>query len=392
MRRNWEKLGRSAIPVAHLSGKKPEVLVEYDGPQLVLHRANLAIHLGLLADVDERAQRWLLAPMSRLELEALALGGLPMREVFSRKATLEVVDFKGSTALPLSWTIAIDEVPMGVLPARGAPLPSFARSHLRKLLKIKLVHQTGLRLRFAGLPVHESHIELSALGRISQAFQRLMTLIGESLGIHAIADRGGVPSTELLAGPTSKGSFAVSIKAADPDVFAKILGRYQGLIQAAHENPERLLDEVKPSSALGKGLAAYLVTLEDLKAETFVESPGAQVFVSHTAVGRIRSAMKLPRKPREQVEPLENQLEPTEHRGYFDHFGTDDASFVFYDLDSSEELRGKVSPALTDRIRSQGKQEASVGRITRYRATIEHRDGGHYLLGFEEIGQLKLEY
>jgi hypothetical protein len=388
MNYEWKNLGQSAMAL-HFGEAKREVLVEYDGPQLILFRAKDGDFLGLAVDSDEKIQRWLLAPASKLELETLALGNLPMCDVFSRKQSLVLVDFGRFTDPKALYPITIAEVPDDILPVSGALLPSYARTHLAKLLKVKPLPAHSLRLRFAGAPVRGSEIELSALGTLAHGFQSLVIAIGEALGVYAIPD-GELPSTALLAGATSGGSFAITIRAANDGTFSKIVQRYKQLLRLAFEDKEGLSSELAPHATLRKAFLGYLKSLEDLKAEALIESPETSVYVGHHGLKSVREMMK-PSQAKKRARAVEAEpSERTQHRGYFDAFATSDATFAFSDIDRGEQIDGKVSAALAKKVRDQHLIEANVGRLTMYRITIERDPAGVLLVDFTAIGQSRL--
>jgi len=384
MKRDWSSLVAPSFLVPEPKAKI-DVLVEYDGPQLILRGQNL----GLLADADRNLERWLLTNVTKLELEALALGALPMRDIFSRKNSITVVDFAGLKSPRHSWTITPEQVPPGILPTPKAALPTSARAFLQKKLKMKPHAATVRRLRFAGMPVHGSAIEFSALSKLVGSFQEILTSIGQALGIHAIAT-DGLPSTTLLAGATSEGSFAIHLHASDQAVLDKVLERYRSLVTLAHENVASFAEEVTPESQLGREFEAYFGDLADLKAESLIEIPGATVYVGPAYAQTIRVALKRPRKPRVTAPTLPHEV--TVQRGYFDRFAADDATFAFFDIDSGRQRQGTVSASLKRKVSDQGSQEAAVGRITMYRATIEHHGSELVLVAFDELGQAQLKF
>jgi hypothetical protein len=379
------------MPLAADYSTKTMVLFEYNGPQIVLCEHGRAKRLGLFAGEDGKPgpDVWLFAEVSHLELEALARGRLPMRSAFTRKDSLRLLEFDKSNRPTRAWTIGHESVLAGILPVTGAPLPTSSREQLMKLLKLKT--DVGRRIRFAGAPVRENAIELAALARLTQSVQSILTTIGQSLGLGARLTDDGLPATALLADATSLGSFAIHVRAANSDVFERVVRQYERLVNLAFEDDDQLAKEVPPGSPLGKSLRSYLKVLQELQAETMLDGPETHVYVGFNGANRARAALKVKSTPK-QAAALEEVSPQIALRGYFHEFGIEAATFSFFDIDDDKTTSGKVSPLLMKRISERALQEASVGHLTRYRAVIEQRGDSNVLLDFEKIGQLSLTF
>jgi hypothetical protein len=114
----------------------PHVLVEYDGPRLVLYRWGSIDRIGIPNDPESNPALWYLARTSKFELEALAGGDLPMRDIFSRKNQIRAIEIDATGRALRAWNMVPDDVDQGVLPAIGAPLPAASRTVLSRLLSI----------------------------------------------------------------------------------------------------------------------------------------------------------------------------------------------------------------------------------------------------------------
>ena len=95
------------------------VLIEYDGPELVVLSGDPA-RLAVLTDSDVTTRRWLVAPMSRGELTALLGGQVRLRDLLA-KPEISLVDETpdGFFSLPFSFDMVRPED----LPAPWARLP-----------------------------------------------------------------------------------------------------------------------------------------------------------------------------------------------------------------------------------------------------------------------------
>jgi len=390
MRFDWSKLGPPSMPEAWDYPTRFDVLVEYDGPQLALVEHSMGRSLALFADFLPDRVRWIFSATSILELEALASGGVAMRGVFSRKDNLRIVDL-GARNKPLAvWSVEPGDIPQKILPVRGAPLPAFAREPLLKKLKVRTsFNPAERRIRFAGGPVHEHTIEFAALARLSQWIQNLWTAIGEALGIHEIRERDGMPSTALMAAANGPGSFSIDVRAANEKVFDLVAQRYDTLVGLAFDDLEKLSAELSQHPELAKTFRSYLGVLEELRAEAFVETPGARIYIGCQGVNGAREVLKPSKRastPRNDNETPETSTDLV-IRGYFDVFGVAPPSFKFVDIDTGDLVQGSVAQSLVDRISGRKEQEAAVGRMTRYRITVERGPDDDVLKGFEALGQ-----
>jgi hypothetical protein len=387
MRREWP-IGNASIPEERDAGMRVDVLVDLEGPQLVLYSKGKQRHIGIFADSDGNAERWLIADTTLLELESLARADLPMRDVFSRKPRLRAVDFDSSRKAIRFWSIATTDVPVGILPVRGAPLPSSARKLLSQKLRLKAAIAKQRRIRFEGAAVSDSSIELGALSTLTRVFQRLWTAIGHALGDSALIDNT-LPITAVFASAFKPGSFAVHVKAANDEVFDRVLADYRRILSLAHDDPEKLARELLKHEQLRESLDAYLKALGDLQTETIVEGPSARAYVGCSATRSVRSALK-GAVVAPSADDAEKAVEQTTRRGYFDEFGLKDETFAFYDMDADETVTGSVASGLLKRIRDLGTKEAAVGKVTRYRATIERRGSKRFLVDFQRLGQISI--
>src|SRR5216683_2722956 len=67
-----------------------EVLIEYDGPQVIIAQQGNAQFLSLCIDEDESGSRWLEAPLSPLEKTAMLSGALAVRDVLLKHGVVLV--------------------------------------------------------------------------------------------------------------------------------------------------------------------------------------------------------------------------------------------------------------------------------------------------------------
>lgn len=374
MKLAWPTLNRANLFLSGGLGKS-DVLVEYDGPLLAMFSPSTGSQaLGVAADWDESGERWVLADISSMEIEAMARGALPVREIFS-KEELNVVDFDQSGSFVGAWLVEPASIPTGALPSVGAILPREARSYLVKKHRVK--EPSTPRLRVAGSRVHGSKIEFSALSRITGTFQSLWVSLGVQRGILELPAAYGASPSTLMAGSFSAGSFAVEIQVADGSAFEKILAEYNRVVNLARGDDDELTSAISDPSALGR-LREFMKALSDLRMEATLETASEVVYVGHARArvvsASIRAHLKDARKKKAR-----QATTTTSRQGYFEEVGLPDKTFEFSDIETGEVIRGTMNAKLAKEIRSRG---AQVGGKELYIATFAQKSDKTTLVSF----------
>lgn len=106
-----------------------QVLVEYDGPQIVTLRGADGLYLGIASDEDDAFVRWIYAPLAVTELRALLEGSATLREAV-QKPKVYVVDVDHDGAPVHTWEYPGAQLRDDDLPAPGALLPRAIRDEL----------------------------------------------------------------------------------------------------------------------------------------------------------------------------------------------------------------------------------------------------------------------
>ncbi|HSN98041.1 MAG TPA: hypothetical protein VLS89_07070 [Candidatus Nanopelagicales bacterium] len=106
-----------------------QVLVEYDGPQIVTARGPRGLYFGLAADEDDLAVRWIYAPITGTELRALAAGAICTRDAIS-KPQVHVIDVDHHGKPLRAWACDAAQIGDENLPDPGALLPRATRDAL----------------------------------------------------------------------------------------------------------------------------------------------------------------------------------------------------------------------------------------------------------------------
>jgi hypothetical protein len=107
-----------------------QVLVEYDGPQIVTLRGAGGLYLGIASDESDAFVRWIYAPLTETELRALLEGTGTLREAV-QKPRVYVVDVDHDGTPIQAWEYPGERLRDDDLPARGALLPRAIRDELK---------------------------------------------------------------------------------------------------------------------------------------------------------------------------------------------------------------------------------------------------------------------
>jgi hypothetical protein len=360
---------------------KAEVLVEYDGPRVVLFRSPKVDRLGIVVEPGVDPEHWILARVSKMELEELARGALPVRDVFSHRDDLRWLELDGKWKPLRARTIGCAEIPDGILPVRGAPLPDTSRPYLFKLLRLRKERSAARRIRLDGSLIRDNRIAFAALAQIAQALQNFWSSIGETLGLIATGDASGIAPTTLLAEATGRGSFVLNVHAPDEQAFDRVLVDYRRIVRGAFDDDVQITEELSANAPLARSLDAYLKTLETWGAEAVIEAPATRSYVGHSSARSIRAALK-PAPSEEADQPDER---PTRKlAGYFVAFDMGNAEFQFHHVEANETITGKIAANLAKGMRERGDKEATVGLRTRYAVTIEERHAKSLLVAFSK--------
>ncbi len=235
--------------------KVVHILIEYEGPQLILLKTDVAdgeYFLGLAADHGKDFDRWIHAPITKLELEALARGGIAMRDVFTGKTAVDIVDYDVDEHPRRVWSIPASKIPKGILPVKDALLPSFVREEITSeffpAALARDANPASPLFRLVGRPVYENKISFGGLGEVILGLQRLWTAIATMLQIEVTAGTSNRPKPSphtLLFGAMVPSSFGVELAVIDHDVFERIAAEYTRLVRGSFQenSDERLLTE-----------------------------------------------------------------------------------------------------------------------------------------------------
>lgn len=119
MRSSWR------LPNARVSlhdWNEKDVILDFNGPQLVLLESEGRLYLSVASDADEEFVRWLRAPISNHEYRALLAGETTVLECI-RKPEILVVDTDQYGTPTAEYSVSADSLNDENLPLAGSVLP-----------------------------------------------------------------------------------------------------------------------------------------------------------------------------------------------------------------------------------------------------------------------------
>lgn len=341
------------------------VLIDYDGPQLALFKdRSRQRYIGLATNAEDHATRWIQAPVSLLEIEALCDQGITMRNVVC-KPELEVIDYIDDRP-KRSWRIRPEQVPTGVLPVVGAQLPKVIGKFAKEQLRLRPRVAEEPMFRVAGRVVRDHQITFIGLGVVTQALQRLWSAIADielpATAFTAEAMDRRHDATTLVMAASARGSFGLKIATNDQAAFETIGSRYKQLVGVNPEAEPELLSGL-PTTVL-KALQDFLKTMEDHGIELLANWRSEAAYVGAPQAERLRPAVaRLVRARKARNSEAEPGSSRT-FRGYFEGFNLNTKKFDFFDSTNDQRLNGTIASDLAKNVTSD--REVNVGHLTLY--------------------------
>ncbi len=310
-----------------------EVVEEFNGPQIVFGDLIGERCLGVAADEEETFERWLFAPVSRVEEQALRSGVATLREALW-KASARVVDFSR------------DGAQMRVIPIDGELLDAEELPEAGIRLEPALVSSPieGEKLEFTvdRLGGIASGVSLTAAAALLQNLQRYADAViafAES-GVAAVGGRlsDEVTAKSALTLQTAlQGSLILEITSADWPLAQQVVTH---LRQAADAGDSQSALEALADQGGVRALLRYedlLATLQRHQLQLLARGGACSAFLSWTSAERFSGAMP---------DIVQRELEPIVVRGYFLDFGREKGEFVFVDVETEDLIQGAIDASV----------------------------------------------
>lgn len=343
MRQTWTTLRQQTTESDAASGETTEVLVEYDGPQLVLTRGKSgACYLSVASDADESAVRWLHAPVTSVQLAALKRGATTLFDVF-RDAKLDVVDVAPNGDIVRAWVVGPDELDVAHLPLPAAPFP-ISEAAPKNEIELMLG------------PEGHAAIPLDSLGIVASRYQAVWT----QCALAALRPTREARSTvtngaRLDATSAHAGSFVLHTVPADDAISNSAADVFRKLVQSSTNHVD--LDAFLASNPieLRDSYMSFLVALRVRNLQILATWAHGAAFV-----GRRQSRLGRTRRTRGESTHTRSYV----YRGFFRGFSLQTRTFEF---DGVQAIRGGVSP---DCLAHAEKEGVVVGEHDFYRVTV----------------------
>ncbi|QCO66972.1 hypothetical protein E5843_02815 [Luteimonas yindakuii] len=355
MNRQWPALGQQSFGQG-FNLRAIEVLAEYNGPQIVLAELDGAHHLGVAADADDSLTRWVFAPVTPLELRALAGGVQRTRESFLKPEVL-VIDYDHDDSPVRGWTVNGEDLEDRALPKAHAFLPTGSRQILARLFPSSTKQEIAFEQRSRSSP----GIPFKALSQAIDVFQRLWITLAAS---GEMAARGryanSIQSQATLSFVEAyAGSLRIHVEPRDRGLFEEVSEEFSQLV-AVEGDALRMSEALRRTGP--RVLSRYkelLSILQRHELEIMTSGPltDRPVFLGPERASRILGALLEARHVEEYVVNAE---------GYFLTYSSVEARFEFSDEESERRFKGDVD----DDVR-RSNRTITVGEQARYAVIVE---------------------
>jgi len=350
------KFGQALLPTSPLAVPPPtanfttDVLIEYEGPQLIIVQQGHTQFLSLCVDADEARSRWLEAPLSPLEKAAMMSGALAVRDVFLKHGVIlvEMPDFK-------MWQLEPSGIPDEVLPEADAMLPDYARGSYESMLDPSVPAE----FRIGAEGMSADRLSFGTLSSVISSLQHVWNSLAGAIAAQEIT---------LNAIAFTRGSFAVRADSNNQELFTRVARVYRELNRATY-NENRLAATLSPyTRPTIDNYSQYLSALNVNKLEVFTEwrdnEPNPTAFIGYSGAQRSRKSLSAIRST--ATTKIGSTIETL--TGHFEGFTRKSKRFEFYDLESGKEIVGKIDKTLRDTPIT---GELNLTRGLKYRAEIE---------------------
>lgn len=302
--------------------------------------------MGLAADEDASVSRWIFAPLSALELRALALGGVATRDVFL-KATVHVVDFDVNGEPQAFWRCSGESLSDDSLPIRGARLPKACQVELSAYAP----QNSDKEIQFLQAKSSDG-VLFRAISDVLSTFQRLWNALAQGLDTAVPRERSA-----LALAAATMGSLVLRIEAVDEGVFQAVAGRFEQLA-AADDDPDALASVL---SKFGPRVQAryqeLLVDIQKHELEMLYRSDRGAALLSANIASKVLVSLH----PSMSSEP-----KLIAAVGYFAAYDIANATFDFVDEERERRFQGKVQPTVVNAF-----DRVVVGPGSKYAVVID---------------------
>ncbi len=329
-----------------------EVLIEYNGPRLVLLEEHSMLFLSLCIDEDGSGTRWIQSRISQLEYQALMGGALAVRDALL-KPGMTLLESAHDEALQHAWQLNPRDIPEEILPEPGALLPEYVRASFRTDMEPDVAAEFHIGAEGGS----GNRISFARLSKATATLQHVWTSLASTLGTEQIT---------LNAVGLRAGSFKVRVEVDNPNLYKRIANVYGELTRATYDEIKLVetLSRLPPSVVenYSQYLSALNVNQLDVLAEWREDAVERIAFVGYAGAQRTRKSIKSVKSTSDVKRWIETLT------GYFEGFSRSPRHFEFYDQVSGNRVSGKIQKSLRDTPIT---GELHLGHRLKYRAEIE---------------------
>lgn len=282
------------------------VLVDFEGPQIALTRLGDQLRLSIVADQDDECTRWVDAPISKAEADAIRSGASTLLDALM-KPGFRVSDVGHDGTLRRWWKVDPNGLDPLLLPTRGAKIPDACQ------VSTESVEQPVVVLD--GVSVQQNTVAYKVFSEFLAGRQRVWSAIGSVLGIND-------ESAQLSFAAAASGSVRVTEVPEDPTAYSRISERLQEIVDsyADAERFKKLAPTVRSRNAVDK----YLRTIGTYRLDVLSRWGQATGFISASTAARRIAVLE---------ETREADVEIIEVRGSFGSYNSETKHFRFTSTD-----------------------------------------------------------
>ncbi len=357
-------LGQSQIAQA-VAFQLEQVLIEFNGPHMALASVSGVLNLGVAADADDAWVRWIFAPVSSVELRALASGASTAYSALAKPNAI-ALDCPHDGADDFEFVRAFDvdasQLDRVFLPEPSAHLPIGARN----LILERFQAHTSPQLALARVDQRPAPLSFKVLSAVLSSYQKLCSAIAQSLEGDSTTSKGrwsaDLEERSTIGFNTAKsGSLLIGMKPEDGALYERIS---ETLAELASWGESTSPMGYRPNERVLARFADLLKVVDRSGIDVLNQSAaGNSAFLSPAVAKRLIA----------KLSPKATAITKSSRRGSFNAFSASDYKFEFLDEELGEALKGDVDASAipTDEDVSVGQTNYSIFLETEVRTSLD---------------------
>ncbi len=335
-----------------------EVIIDFDGPRIALWSRENTLYLGVAADEDSEAVRWIAGRISEHEKRALLSGAITVYDALA-KNSLAVFDCVLNGDISQYNYISLSDVPLDALPDVDALLPAAVlEAYQSTSHEASLQHPPRFILDGdSGMKERSLRVLCDFLGPLQKLFDALGQRLEAEPTARGSVEKGVRLRTELCVTAVSAGSAVIDLATSDQFLFTRIIHEIRSLALLGRDKTE-ISDILVALGPRVRSIYSDLVaTIDKHDVSVFCEGSTAGAYLSTSLARRAKQYLT--------TEP-ETDSEEIDLSGYFIAFDTRAGTFEFAPDDDEEIYKGTVAKDCLD-----DNEKVVVGRGICYVVGVE---------------------